>query len=178
MTEAIEILELRDERLEQALGDLGEILKACVEAGASVGFIEPFSKASSLHFWAEQVFGEVRAGRRCLLVARIHGHIVGTVQLIIGMLPNQAHRGEISKLLVHPDYRRRGLGGLLMKAAEEKALLQGKQLLTLDTRTGDKAEPLYVSLGFEKAGVIPGYCRSPEQGSQVLDSTTYMYKTL
>ncbi|MEP3245248.1 MAG: GNAT family N-acetyltransferase [Sneathiella sp.] len=178
MTETIEILELRDGEFEPALEDLGEILKACVEAGASVGFIEPFSKANSLHFWAEQVFGEVKAGRRFLLAAKVHGHIVGTVQLIVGMLPNQAHRGEISKLLVHPDYRRRGLGGLLMRAAEEKALLQGKQLLTLDTRTGDMAEPLYVSLGFEKAGVIPGYCRSPEQGSQVLDATTYMYKSL
>ena len=37
----------------------------------------------------------------------------------------------------------------------------GRSLLTLDTRTGDNAEPLYTSLGYRTAGIIPGYCRDP-----------------
>jgi ribosomal protein S18 acetylase RimI-like enzyme len=82
----------------------------------------------------------------------------------------------VSKLLVDPEFRRRGLARALMVAIERRAAGLGRSLLTLDTRTGDKAEPLYASLGYETAGVIPGYCRDPFEDR--LDSTTIMYKTL
>ena len=52
----------------------------------------------------------------------------------------------------------------------------GRSLLTLDTRTGDSAEPLYVSMGYAVSGVIPGYCL--DVGKTRLDSTTVMYKAL
>ena len=52
----------------------------------------------------------------------------------------------------------------------------GRSLITLDTRTGDAAEPLYKGLGYQIAGIIPGYCR--DALSERLDPTTVMYKTL
>ncbi len=172
------VTELRKNDLSEALPALAKILQACVASGASVGFVEPFSIADSEAFWKDQVFPEVIAGRRVLMLARDGRHLAGTVQLITGMLPNQLHRGEVSKLLVHPDFRRRGIARLLMLALMERAEKAGKSLLTLDTRTGDMAEPLYGSLGFEVAGSIPDYCRSPEVNSTSLDATTYMYKIL
>ena len=63
-----------------------------------------------------------------------------------------------------------------MVALEGNARRLNRTLLTLDTRTGDAAEPLYASLGYAVAGVIPGYCRDPF-GDQ-LDPTTIMYKAL
>lgn len=51
-----------------------------------------------------------------------------------------------------------------------------RSLLTLDTRTGDSAEPLYLSLGYIPAGVIPQYARAP--GVPVLEPTTFLYKDL
>ena len=36
--------------------------------------------------------------------------------------------------------------------------------------------PLYASLGYQTAGVIPGYCRDPFEDR--LDPTTIMYKAL
>jgi hypothetical protein len=51
-----------------------------------------------------------------------------------------------------------------------------RSLLTLDTRTGDKAEPLYTVLGYQTAGVIPQFCRDTRE--ERLDSTTIMYKAL
>ncbi|WP_202109322.1 MULTISPECIES: hypothetical protein [unclassified Bordetella] len=51
-----------------------------------------------------------------------------------------------------------------------------RKLLTLDTRTGDHAEPLYASLGYQHAGVIPQYALEPQ--GQRYDSTTLMYKWL
>ena len=64
----------------------------------------------------------------------------------------------------------------LMGRLEAEARARGRSLLTLDTRTGDMAEPLYLSLGFQPAGVIPGYCR--DAGSSRMDATTIMWKTL
>ena len=104
------------------------------------------------------------------------GRIVGSVQLDTDTPPNQPHRAEVRKLLVHPDFRRQGLARALMAELERHAQLLGRSLLTLDTRTGDHAEPLYVSLGYSTVGVIPGYCRDTVEDR--LDSTTIMYKTL
>jgi len=64
-----------------------------------------------------------------------------------------------------------------MQAVEAAARAEGRELLTLDTRSDDHAEPLYLSLGYQVVGRIPGYsldARQPERR----DSTTLMYKTL
>jgi ribosomal protein S18 acetylase RimI-like enzyme len=91
-------------------------------------------------------------------------------------MPNQRHRAEVAKLLVHPDARRRGIARDLMAAIEEIARQEGRTLLTLDTRTGDAAEPLYRDMGYRTAGVIPGYARGPH--GRELEATTFMYKVL
>lgn len=92
------------------------------------------------------------------------------------MPPNQNHRCEVSKLLVHPKYQRRGIARKLMAKLELKAERLNRPLITLDTTKGSKAEPLYLSLGFKIAGHIPNFSRDPlvEQ----FDATTYMYKHL
>jgi len=69
-----------------------------------------------------------------------------------------------------------GLARALMADVEARAHAAGRRLLTLDTRTGDAAEPLYAGLGYVRVGVVPGYCIAPEGGR--LDSTTIMYKQL
>ncbi len=76
--------------------------------------------------------------------------------------------------MVHPDFRRRGTARALMTGLEQQASRLNRTLITLDTRTGDKAEPLYASMGFRTTGIIPGYCRDAVEGR--LDSTTIMYK--
>ena len=63
-----------------------------------------------------------------------------------------------------------------MTALEDLARQRGRRLLTLDTRTGDHAEPLYTSLGYRTAGIIPDYCRDTLE--QRFDPTTIMYKAL
>jgi ribosomal protein S18 acetylase RimI-like enzyme len=80
-------------------------------------------------------------------------------------------------LLVHPDFRRRGIARRLMQAAEAQAVQMGRSLLTLDTRSGDSAEPLYASLGYVTVGQIPGFSRDPHDAAK-LDATTIMYKRI
>jgi hypothetical protein len=156
---------------------LGALLRACVLAGASISFVLPFTVAASELFWRDKVLPAVQAERMLLLVARQGGAIVGAVQLDYDTPPNQPHRAEVCKLMVQPELRRRGIARALMAELERRAPALGRTLLTLDTRTGDLAEPLYRSIGYQTVGVIPEFCRDTIIAER-LDSTTIMYKRL
>jgi len=155
---------------------LGAVLRACVHAGASVSFILPFSHDDAKAFWRSKVLPAVQSGQCRVLVARGGKQILGTVQLDLATPPNQPHRAEVRKLLVHPNARRRGIARALMLAVEHEARQAQRDLLTLDTVTGGFAEILYSSLGYIKVGVIPGYAVRPD--SPELDATTIMYKQM
>lgn len=176
--EVLLIERLSVEEARRAAGELGALLCACVHAGASVGFVLPFSPPEGEAFFRDKVIPALEGGRRALFVARDEtGAIAGTVQLGWDTPPNQPHRAEISKLLVHPASRRRGLARRLMAEAEALARQLGRSLITLDTRTGDFAEPLYASIGYSTSGIIPGYCVDPIVAAKI-DATTVMYKAL
>jgi ribosomal protein S18 acetylase RimI-like enzyme len=156
--------------------ELGTLLHACVHNGASISFVLPFTADDSEAFWSNNVLPAVRDGTRVLLVACKSGRAVGSVQLDYDTPPNQPHRAEVRKLLVHPEFRRQGIAKALMAELECRANQLGRNLITLDTRTGDRAEPLYTSLGYKTVGIIPGFSRDPIEDH--LDATTIMYKTL
>jgi ribosomal protein S18 acetylase RimI-like enzyme len=177
MTFDITITAFSARDLERDVDGLGALLHACVHAGASVGFVLPYSAADSEAFWTGSVRPNVEAGTRLLLVARRGDRIAGSVQLDYDTPPNQPHRAEVRKLLVHPDLRRQGIAQRLMAELERRAPALGRTLLTLDTRSGDKAEPLYAGLGYQTVGVIPDFCRDTADAGR-LDSTTIMYKRL
>ena len=177
----IQIEEWRPDRpgaasLEQDIDMLGEVLRAVIYDGAGVSFIVPFSLDEARAFWVDQVLPGVRARKRRVVVARWGARIAGTVQLDLAVPPNQRHRAEVAKLLVHPGARRRGIARALMVALEAIAQSEGRTLLTLDTWTGRGAERLYLSLGYVAAGVIPRYARGSLTPD--LEATTIMYKEL
>ncbi|MBL0371614.1 GNAT family N-acetyltransferase [Rhizobium sp. KVB221] len=162
--------------IETHLTELAGLLQACVEDGASVNFVLPYTLEEAKAFWRSKVLPRLPDGGLVVLVARSEGRIAGSVQLDHDTPPNQPHRADIKKLLVHPDFQRRGIGRKLMGEIERVAVEMGRTLLTLDTRTGDKGEPLYKSCGFEVAGIIPGYSRDAR--SDHYDPATFMYKAL
>src|SRR6185437_1191175 len=133
------------------------------------------SRDKARAFWRGVAAG-VAAGGRALLIAedRITGGVIGTVQLICEQPENQPHRADIAKMLVHPRARRRGVGAMLMRAAEETAAKLGKTLLVLDTAS-DAAERLYQRSGWQKVGIIPDYALMPD-GEPC--ATTFYYKQL
>jgi GNAT superfamily N-acetyltransferase len=155
---------------------LADVLRAVVYGGAGVSFFVPFTIDDARAFWRERVLPAVCARTRRVIVARANGRIVGTVQLDLSVPPNQRHRADVAKLLVHPTARRRGIARALMIALEAVAQAEGRTLLTLDTVTGSAAEPLYVSLGYVAVGVIPRYARKAL--SDDLEAATIMYKEL
>ncbi|MCS0461360.1 MULTISPECIES: GNAT family N-acetyltransferase [Rhizobium] len=155
-----------------AIPDLCEVLTDCVNGGASVGFMQPYGNADAAPYWYV-VADAVASGATLLLVAEIDGRAVGTVQVGAAQMPNQPHRGDLKKLLVHRSARGKGLARLLMDAAEREAAARGKMILVLDTATGSDAEAIYPRLGWERVGVIPDYALWPEGG---LCDTTLFYK--
>lgn len=153
---------------------LTDILCDCVEGGASVGFMLPLSRERALAFW-RNVANDVGAGRRVLLAARDEQGLCGTVQLILDLPDNQPHRADVAKMQVLRRARRRGLGAVLMRAAEAAAHSRGRHLLVLDAVTGGDGARLYERLGWTRVGDIPNYALWP-QGGYV--GTTYYYRDL
>jgi ribosomal protein S18 acetylase RimI-like enzyme len=145
-----------------AIDELADVLVDCVEGGASVSFMLPFARDDAAKFF-EKVIASVARGETVLVAARLDGRIVGTVQLGLDMPPNQPHRADIKKLLVHRSARNRGIGGMLMTRAEAEARARGRMLLVLDT-AGAEAERLYVRSGWQRVGVIPDYAMWPAGG--------------
>ncbi len=158
---------------EPELQALAQVLVDCVAGGASVSFMQPLSRDKALTFWRTVADG-VAQGERALLVAEDDSGIVGTVQLVLAQPENQPHRADLAKMLVHRQARRRGLGALLMQAAEALARECGKSLLVLDT-SSDEAERLYARLGWQRLGTVPGYALLPQGG---LCGATFFYREL
>ncbi len=154
---------------------LTNILIDCVHGGASVSFMAPLPDEKANAFWRNVADGVARHDR-ALLVAEDATHgIVGTVQVVFAQPENQPHRADIAKMLVHRRARRRGIGAMLMQAAEATARAAGKTLLVLDTATGSDAERLYQRLGWQRVGAVPDYALWPD-GRPC--ATTYYYKAI
>lgn len=152
---------------------LADLLIDCVDGGASVSFMHPLTPDRAQAFWRNVAAG-VAAGERDLLVAEDAEGIVGTVQVVLAQPENQPHRGEVSKMLVHRRARRRGIGELLMRAAEQQARERGKTLLVLDT-SSPEAERLYARTGWTRVGSVPGFALLP-RGEPC--ATTFFYLEL
>jgi GNAT superfamily N-acetyltransferase len=153
---------------------LADVLIDCVDGGASVSFMHPFTRERAVAFWRRIAAG-VAAGDRALVIAEDAHGICGTVQLVLDLPENQPHRADLTKMLVHRRARRRGLGAALMAAAEATARDLGRTLLVLDAVTGGDGARLYERLGWVRVGDIPGYALMPQGG---LCSTTVYYRDL
>lgn len=173
---SISTFELSPSDIDAHIGDLCRVLMDSVADGAAISFMQTLTEADSERFWRRDVRRGVECGDRHLFGALAADRLVGTVQLVTRMPPNQPHRAEISKMIVHPESRRLGLGKALMKVALDAAKREDKTLVTLDTRTGDVSEAFYRNVGFAEAGVIPDFAFDPD--GQARHATTYMYRYL
>jgi GNAT superfamily N-acetyltransferase len=158
---------------EADLQDLARLLIDAVESGAAVSFLPPLTVERACNWWRGMV-AESDSGA-IFVVARDEEGIAGTVQLHPAWAPNQPHRAEIEKLMVHRRRRRAGLGTRLMQTIEEAAREAGFTLLTLNTKRADGGEHLYRRLGWVVVGTIPGYALNPDGA---LHDTVIFYKTL
>jgi len=174
VTVVIEELDADLKTVRSVIVDLAGVLADCVAGGASVGFMAGFGIAEATLYF-RKVFEDVAARKVVLLAARQGSKIVGTVQLGLDTMPNQPHRAEVKKLLVHRTARNTGIGERLMRDIERFARHHARSLLVLDTVTDSSGYRLYERLGWRRVGVIPDYALMPD-GS--FCDTTVFYKRI
>lgn len=174
----MEIRKFDPEEAGEVLEDLVEVLVDCVNrgSGVSISFYPPLDPERARQFWLAK-FEEAAQGKRILMLAREPEtrRVVGTVMVEFPGVDNQPHRGDVQKMLVHGDFRRRGIAKALMKALETASLEAGRTLLVLDTLKEGDAEDLYLQLGWQRVGEVPYFVRGP-QGQYA--STVFFYKNL
>ncbi len=157
--------------------ELAGLLQACVEGGASIGFLAPLAAAEADAYWAK-IIGDLSGGFRVLLVVRAAagGAIVGSAQLACEAKANGRHRAEVQKVIVLPSHRRRGIAARMMAELERIARARGLTLLFLDTSDSHAgAREFYERLDYAYAGGIPDYALDPHGAPE---KNAIFYKTL
>jgi GNAT superfamily N-acetyltransferase len=152
------------------LEGLADVLFDCVDGGASVGYMTPFTRED-----ARTAMAAYLDGSRVVLAAVDGDRLVGTAQLVPSPMPNQPHRGDVAKVLVHRAARGKGVASMLMERIEVEAKARGITVLVLDTVTGSAADRLYTRLGWQRVGPVPNYALTPD-GAPC--ETTFFYKAL
>ncbi|PQO98332.1 GNAT family N-acetyltransferase [Massilia phosphatilytica] len=104
----------------------------------------------------QDVRAAVAAGSRRLLAASHDGTLVGTVQLDLCQRPDGRRRADVQALMVHSRARRRGIGGVLLRAAEAEARALGRDALRLAAAPGSGAEALIHDLGYARVDGAAG----------------------
>jgi acetyltransferase len=165
---------LSDDQAKAILPDLVSLLLDSINNGASMGFIPPLASGTAEEYWLETL-PELAQGQRILLVSHEGHELAGAVQLSLSTKQNGLHRAEVQKLLVHTNFRNRGIASALLSALEDVARGEGRTLLVLDTVQGSAAEKLYSKQGYARAGVIPSFASNAD-GS--LHSTVIFYKLI
>jgi putative acetyltransferase len=152
-----------------ARADLIALLVEAAGDNAGVSFLPPLDPVRAGAFW------DGLAGKAAVFAAFDGARAVGVVALVLDTPENQAHRAEVAKMIVARDVRRRGLARALMGQLIAHAQGLGRTLITLDTRTGDAAEPLYLSLGFRRVGLVPDFARN---ATGIEEATSFLYLDL
>lgn len=139
-----------------------EVLKASGEDAPAIAELEAllFSDA-----WSEKSVEQTVGSMFSLaLVAKKEGE--PCAYLLASLLPPE---GELYRIGVHPAYRRRGIGLLLMEAFFAEAEKLGCETLFLEVRA--KNEPaigLYRRMGFSHNGLRKGYYHDPEDDALLM----------
>lgn len=143
----------------ELFSELVELLQDSVAGGASIGWTEPPSTKEARNYWTE-VLEAAGRGERLLCVATDNHVCAGAIQLAFAPRQNARHRAEVQKLMVHSQYRRRGVAKALLAAVESAAAARGVALLLLEVRSADPAEQLCRRAGYQLVGTVPGFVRS------------------
>ncbi|OQB25702.1 MAG: ribosomal-protein-alanine N-acetyltransferase [Firmicutes bacterium ADurb.Bin182] len=115
--------------------------------------------------WSERaIAGELKnkAARYCVLER--DGEIIAYAGMWIVF--NEAH---ITNVAVAPDYRRQGVGFMMMCCMMKLALSLGASEMTLEVRERNfAAQALYAKCRFERAGLRPKYYQDTGEGAIIL----------
>ncbi|MBU4254345.1 MAG: ribosomal protein S18-alanine N-acetyltransferase [Acidobacteria bacterium] len=102
-----------------------------------------------------------------VLVSRAENNIVGYV--IYWQIKEEV---QINNIALHPNFRGRGLGTIMMKYVFERVTLNGARYIILEVRPSNTtALHLYEKFGFSVLGVRKGYYINPAEDALVMGKT-------
>lgn len=113
---------------------LARLHATCISVDNTMAtFLPPLSHEKILASWREWS-NEVSAGRRIIVIqpaaaSSASDEVAGVVSLYMPETETGNHRGEVGRLLVSPDYRKRGLARVLMAALEGEARARRRWML-------------------------------------------------
>lgn len=85
----------------------------------------------------------------------------------VALRPLEEHIGEVKRLYVHPDFRRKGIAQQLMERLLVEAEARGYLKVRLDSiPTMQAAQSLYEQMGFHE---IPPYWQNPNAGTRYFE---------
>jgi ribosomal-protein-alanine N-acetyltransferase len=146
------------------------VIAAATEDIADIVALE--REATEAPHWPETAYRAMLAEpegalRRCLLVARMEGELVG---FAVGRLLGE--EAELESVVVRASARRRGVGRALCAAVVAWAWEQGAAAVELEVRASSAgAIALYRKLGFVVTGGRYGYYRTPEEDAVLMRRT-------
>ena len=137
---------------EMTLKDLDNVL-----AIEHLSFPTPWSRRSFVSELTENIYAHY-------VVVKQEGKVVAYSGMWV--IVDEAH---ITNIAVHPHYRRRGIGEMLMKEMLERAKSHGALRMTLEVRVSNKtAQDLYIRLGFIATGIRRGYYSDTGEDATVM----------
>lgn len=121
---------------------------------ADIQNVIAIERASFQFPWSTRFFlDELQVDCARSILAEVEGRIVGYV--LFWFLPEEV---DIHNIAVHPDFRRQGIGRLLLEQVVAAARRQDRLRVTLDVRFSNApAQNLYRSFGFVIRGLRKGY---------------------
>lgn len=121
---------------------------------ADIENVIAIERASFQFPWSTRFFlDELHVDCARSILAEVEGRIVGYV--LFWFLPEEV---DIHNIAVHPDFRRQGIGRLLLEQVIDAARRQERLRVTLDVRCSNApAQNLYRSFGFVIRGLRKGY---------------------
>lgn len=121
---------------------------------ADIENVIAIERASFQFPWSTRFFlDELQVDCARSILAEVDGRIVGYV--LFWFLPEEV---DIHNIAVHPDFRRQGIGRLLLEQVVDAARRQERLRVTLDVRFSNApAQNLYRSFGFVIRGLRKGY---------------------
>lgn len=135
-----------------------ELLNSSVDGGGMLGYAAPLSQRQALTF-IDGLARRVASDETHLLLGLAGASPAIMVVMTQSAMPNCRHTAELSKGLVHPEWRGRHLVSAAFRALAARAKLLGIEQFVLDVREGSRAHALWQRFGFVSYGVLDDYAR-------------------
>lgn len=136
-----------------------ELIDATTSDGGTLGYRQAMSteQADAFNHGLQQAIEQGRS--HALLGENAQGAVVCFAMMTRSGMPNCHHLAELTKGVVHPRDRGRGLVQQALGEIVQRARQIGVEQLTLDVREGTRAHRLWSRLGLVSFGVLEDYAR-------------------